>query len=317
MWHFHITLRFWRSLGGLTDMKFDLTDLQLFLNIVDAGSITAGAERSHLALASASERLRKMEQSLGTGLLVRLPRGIEVTAAGAALTHHARLMLQQQHRLKAELSGFVQASKSHVCLYANSAALTEFLPSKLAAWLAENPHVRLKLKERTSADIVHAIAAGLADVGMVSNAVNSKELSMHPLASDDLVVLVSQAHRCAGQKQVGFGDIMSEPFVGLSEGSALQKYIAQQAEMLGGKLDVRVHMNTFAGVCEMVAHDVGVGMVPWSAAKRYRRKYPFHLLSLTDDWAHRQLCACFRNWDGLSAPIKSLLQGLGVDENGV
>ena len=73
-------------------MKFDLTDLQLFLNIVDAGSITAGAERSHLALASASERLRKMEQSLGIALLVRLPRGTEVTAAGAALAHHARLM---------------------------------------------------------------------------------------------------------------------------------------------------------------------------------------------------------------------------------
>ena len=52
-------------------MKFDLTDLQLFLNIVDAGSITAGAERSHLALASVSERLRKMEQSLGIALLVK------------------------------------------------------------------------------------------------------------------------------------------------------------------------------------------------------------------------------------------------------
>ena len=317
MWHFHITLRFWRSLGGLTDMKFDLTDLQLFLNIVDAGSITAGAERSHLALASASERLRKMEQSLGTGLLVRLPRGTEVTAAGAALAHHARLMLQQQHRLKTELSGFVQTSKSHVCLYANSAALTEFLPSKLAVWLAENPQVRLTLKERTSVDIVHAIAAGLADVGMVSNAVHSKGLSIHPVATDDLVVLVSQAHRCASQKKVGFGDIMSEPFVGLSEGSALQKYIAEQAEMLGGKLDVRVHMNTFAGVGEMVAHGVGVAVVPWSAAKSYRRKYPYQSLSLMEDWAHRQLCACFRNWDGLSAPIKSLLQGLGVAENSV
>ena len=140
---------------------------------------------------------------------------------------------------------------------------------------------------------------------------------MHPVATDDLVVLVSQTHRCASQKKVGFGDIMSEPFVGLSEGSALQKYIAEQAEILGGKLDVRVYMNTFAGVGEMVAHGVGVAVVPWSAAKRYRRKYPYQSLSLMEDWAHRQLCACFRNWDGLSAPIKSLLQGLGVAENGV
>ena len=152
---------------------------------------------------------------------------------------------------------------------------------------------------------------------MVSNAVHSKELSIHPLATDDLVVLVSQSHRCASQKKVSFEDILTEPFVGLSEGSALQKYIAEQAEILGGKLDVRVYMNTFAGVGEMVAHGVGVAVVPWSAAKRYRRKYPYQSLSLTEDWAHRQLCACFRNWDELSVPIKSLLLGLGVDENGV
>ncbi len=77
-------------------MRLDLADLQLFLCIADAGSITAGAQRANLALASASERLRKMESAVGVALLERRPRGVITTEAGEALAHHARLMLRQQ-----------------------------------------------------------------------------------------------------------------------------------------------------------------------------------------------------------------------------
>ena len=52
-------------------MRFDLADLSLFRHIVDAGSITHGAERANLALAAASTRIRNMEDALGAALLVR------------------------------------------------------------------------------------------------------------------------------------------------------------------------------------------------------------------------------------------------------
>ena len=57
-------------------MRFDFTDLNLFRHVVEAGSITHGAERSHLALAAASTRIRKMELGFGTELLVRGRQGV-------------------------------------------------------------------------------------------------------------------------------------------------------------------------------------------------------------------------------------------------
>jgi hypothetical protein len=45
-------------------MRFDLVDLRLFLHVADAHSITHGARRANLALASASERIRGMEKML-------------------------------------------------------------------------------------------------------------------------------------------------------------------------------------------------------------------------------------------------------------
>ena len=50
-------------------MRFDLTDLSLFRHVVEAGSITHGAARAHLALGAASTRIRNMEDTLGASLL--------------------------------------------------------------------------------------------------------------------------------------------------------------------------------------------------------------------------------------------------------
>ena len=63
-------------------MRFDLADLSLFRHVIDAGSITRGAERAHLALAAASTRIRHMEETLGATLLVRTRQGVTPTQAG-------------------------------------------------------------------------------------------------------------------------------------------------------------------------------------------------------------------------------------------
>ena len=93
-----------------TSMRFDLVDLRLFLFVVEAASITHGAARAGMALASASERIRLMEDSLGAPLLERNRRGVRATPAGSALVHHAQLVIQQLERMRAELSEYAEGS---------------------------------------------------------------------------------------------------------------------------------------------------------------------------------------------------------------
>ncbi|HDR9248310.1 TPA: LysR family transcriptional regulator, partial [Burkholderia vietnamiensis] len=87
-------------------MRFDLTDLRLFLNICEAGTITGGAERTHITLQAASERIRGMEDELGVPLLHRAKSGVQATDAGHALEHHARTVLQQIDQMRGELQQY-------------------------------------------------------------------------------------------------------------------------------------------------------------------------------------------------------------------
>ncbi|HEY6774348.1 MAG TPA: LysR family transcriptional regulator [Oxalicibacterium sp.] len=292
-------------------MKFDLVDLRLFLCVVDAGSITAGARQANLALASASERISNIESDAGVVLLERSRRGVVTTEAGEALAHHARLILRQHDLLQGELRDFDVGARGTLQLYANTAALTDLLPQKLAPWLAQHPRLNIDLRERTSAEIVKMIGAGLAEAGVVSDAVNSSGLAIQPIASDHLVLIVPVTHRLAESKEVSFADVAGEQFVGLEAGSALQDHIDAHAADLRKTLALRIRMKNFEGSCQMVSQEVGVAIIPLAAARRFQRRYPFKILTLREHWARRQLCLCFQQWHTLSKPMQSLLAHLG------
>ena len=112
--------------------------------------------------------------------------------------------------------------------------------------------------------------------------------------------------------QPGFAEVAGETFVALAEGNALQTYIEDQARDIGRRLDVRIRMKTFEGVCIMVGHGIGVGIVPRTIARQHRRSTHTVAVALSDAWAQRRLCACFAGWAQLSPAMRSLLLHLGV-----
>jgi DNA-binding transcriptional LysR family regulator len=213
--------------------------------------------------------------------------------------------------LQGELRDFGAGARGTLVLYANTAALTGLLPQRLAPWLAQRPRLNIDLRERTSAEIVRLINAGLAEAGIVSDAVNPTGLTIQPVAGDPLALIVPAEHRLAGAKEVLFADIVGEQFVGLEAGSAFQDHIESHAAALRKTLAVRIRMKNFEGACQMVSEGVGIAPIPLAAAKRCQRRYRFKTLMIKDKWARRQLCLCFDQWNALSKPMQSLLEHLG------
>ena len=107
-------------------MRFDLTDLRLFLAVVDAASITQGAADVGLSLSAASERLRDMEAAGGVKLLERGRRGVLPTPAGEVLAHHARLIQRQMAQMRGELGKHASALRSTIRLCVNACVVRLF-----------------------------------------------------------------------------------------------------------------------------------------------------------------------------------------------
>ena len=291
-------------------MRFDLTDLKLFQHVVEAGSITAGADRMHLAVAAASTRIRNMELELGTPLLNRDRQGVQPTPAGRTLLHHARLLLQQAERMRGELSEYADGLKGHIRLLSNTNALTEFLPEPLSNFLASHPHVNIDLEERLSDEIVAAVADGKADIGIVAGTEDVTGLEVFPFRVDRFVLVTSPSHPLAKSNSIAFSDVLDFDFVGLDRSSSLQRFLSEKADRVGKRLKLRVQLRSFDAVCRLVDCNVGIGVVPETTAERNSKTMTLHRIQLTDDWALRNLTICVRKLADLPTHAQELVRDL-------
>jgi len=291
-------------------VRFDLTDLRLFCDVVEAGSITGGAERSALALAAASTRIRGMEEQLGARLLTRSRQGVTPTEAGRTLLRHARTIIAQSARMREDLGAFAGGLTGEVRLLANTNALAEFLPEALSSFLAAHPHVTVDLEERLSDEIVGLIAEGVGDVGIVAGTVDMAALETFPFRSDRFVVVTSADHPMAAQQAVSFSEVLAHDFVGLERSSSLQRFLAGKAAREGRPLRLRVQLRSFDSVCRLVECGVGVGVVPKTTAARAAKTMRLGVVELTDDWALRELRICVRAMDRLGLFARELVNAL-------
>lgn len=291
-------------------MRYDMTDLRLFLHVVEAGSITAGADRAHLALAAASARIRGMEDELGTPLLERMRHGIEPTAAGRTLVLHARTILRQVADMRGALGDHARGVTAQVRLLCNTAVLTEFLPDVLGPFLSRHPHINVELQECPSGEIVRLVTAGRADLGVVANSVDHGRLAVQPFRIDQLVAVMPRHHPLSGRGAAGFGDLLGYPFVGLTKGSALQNHLDGHAERLGSRIDYRVRLHDADAVCRVVAENAGIAVVSETAALRCGRNMALRHIPLTDGWARRELMLCAQDFEELPPHTQRLLEAM-------
>lgn len=292
-------------------MRFDLVDLRLVLNVAEAGSITHGAARSGMTLASASERIRAMELALRVPLFERKRRGVIPTAAGATMVQHARLVTLQLELMAGELGQHAKGLRGRVRVFSNTAATQEFLPPVLGPFLAAHPHVDIELEERPSTEIVRGVASGQADLGIVADAVDPAiELETFPFAEDRLVLVTPTRHHLAKRRRLAFQDALSYDFIGLPAGSALQEHLDGHATRNGHQLRLRVRVQGFDAICRIVASGIGVAVVSRSAALRCRVSMALHVAPLTDAWALRHLRICVKNLRALPVHAQSLVEQL-------
>ena len=291
-------------------MRVDLTDMRLFRDVAEAGSITAGAARSRLALAAASTRIRGLELDIGAPLLVRSRSGVTLTPAGRALLSHARGLLANAERLVEDLRAYGSGLAGEVRLLSNTNAITEFLPEALATFLAANPGVSVDLEERLSDEIVGLVAEGAADMGIVAGTADLGALESFPFRTDRFVLVTAADHPLAGAAAVGFAEALDYDLVGLDRASALQRFLTEKAARAGRALRLRVQVRSFDAVCRLAEAGVGVGVAPQTTAQRAAATMRLAVIPLADDWALRELTLCVRDLATLKPTARRLADAL-------
>lgn len=290
--------------------RLDLVSLALFNLVVRTGSISGGAALAHLAVGAASKRITDLEAAVGAPLLERHSRGVKPTAAGEALHRHALRILADVDQLEADLSDHARGIVGVVRLWANTSAITQFLPADVAGFTAAHPGIRIELDEKDSDEVVLAVLDGRADIGIFAERTPTLGLQTTPYRSDRLVLVVPAGHALAGRRRVAFADATAYEFVSLSQGTSLAKRLALEAQALGRRLKLRIHVRSFDAMAQMVAAGLGIAVLPDAAVQPYLRALGLKRIELSDAWVTRELLIGARDLTALARPVRLLLDHL-------
>jgi DNA-binding transcriptional LysR family regulator len=281
--------------------------MKLFASVVEHANIAAASRINNIAASAVSKRISDLEALLGVKLLYRLKDGVEPTPGGIVLVRHVQRVLAQLAELDAEISEYSDGDKGQVRIWANTSAVTQFLPEDLTHYLGQYPDVGILLKEETSGIIVNGVRDGLADIGIFSEHTSHTGLETRVYRRDTLMVIVPRDHPLEGRPGVKMLDVAQYQQVGLQDGSSLQAKLTHEAVVNEKALRFRVKVMSFDGVRRMVEAGLGVAVLPAGAVLPYLGTGMFSSVPLDEPWATRALLIGCREYRSLPVVARSLL----------
>ncbi|HUD92920.1 LysR family transcriptional regulator [Sphingobium sp.] len=291
--------------------RLDLTTLRIFLAVAETENLSQAAQRENIAPSAASKRLSDLEATIGTALMYRLPRGMELTPAGHKLAEHARAIFDNINRIENELTDFSQGVRGHVRMFVNKSSLVERLPNDLDRFLRKYPDVKIDLEEENSVVIVKAVRDGHSDIGIyIDESVSVEGLQTCDYCTDHLALITHISHPLAGEPSISFREVLDHDLIGLDRVSALEYLISRSAMELGTSPRVRFRVASLDAGCRMVAAGLGALIAPIRIIDSYRDEIGLKAVPLSDSWAARRLRIAVRTFDNLSMPARLMIAHL-------
>ena len=191
----------------------DLVALELFVEAVDSGSLSAAARRRRISQPSASESLRRLERRLGVTLLVRSPRGSQPTVEGERLVATAREVLGALARFAAEADAVRAGVRSQLRVAASYTNAEYVLPASIVEFGRQHPDIAVRLTVANSDDVARMLRAGNADLGFIEGPVDLTGLRARRVGRDELAVVVAPRHRWARRGALTVEDLAATPLL--------------------------------------------------------------------------------------------------------
>jgi LysR family transcriptional regulator, hca operon transcriptional activator len=244
----------------------ELRHLRYFIAVAEEGSLTLAAEkRLHTAQPSLSRQIRDLEYEVGTKLLNRSVRGIELTAAGRAFLDHARLALAQAEAAAEAARRAAQPAKPTFAMGFQTGQEVDWLPRATNVLRDELLNIEIRVSSDHSTTLADDLQRGKLDIAFLRRE-QKPDLDYKVVAREPLVVILPSDHRLAATTVVDPRDLAGEKFIGISEvPRVLRAVVNDYLKRSGIEIAPHFEIDNFAMAISLVASTHGVALLPASA----------------------------------------------------
>jgi len=194
-------------------MHVHLIALRYFGATVRHGSMRQAAESLHVAASAINRQILKLEDQLQCKLFERLPEGVRLTAAGEVLYRHILSLERDLNRTIAEIDDLRGLRRGHVAIACEDGIARDFLPGVLSEFHREFPRVTYSVDVTSGPDIVGAVIAGAADIGIGLYPPYRSDISIEAEINIPIGVIAAPGHPFAARRQARLSDLVNEKVI--------------------------------------------------------------------------------------------------------
>lgn len=213
-----------------------LTSLDVFISVVELGSISAAARVHGISQPSVSTRIRQLERQVGAELLTKGPNGSVPTAAGVLVAGWGEAVLDATRKLLGAVDSMRQGSQ-HLRISASYTVAEQLLPQWLGQLHMREPSIRVELEVVNSAGVLDHVREGSARLGFIESAGPTTGLGSVKVGTDELVVVVGNTHPWGRKRRpLSPAELAATPLVVRESGSGTREVLENALGELGLEL---------------------------------------------------------------------------------
>jgi LysR family hca operon transcriptional activator len=260
----HHTLLSWHRCLTSMGVKLELRHLRYFVAVAEAGSLTVAAARKlHTSQPSLSRQIRDLESELGSQLLTRRARGIELTPAGRTFLDHARLVLSQVEAATEAARRVAHPSKPCFTMGFLTGHELRWMPEAMRILRDELPNIDVMISSQYSPLLADGLSKGKIDAAFLRRETGQPDLAFRLLVKEPLMVVLPSDHRLAALKAISPRDLVGETFVAVSSTApVLRTIIDKYLKRSGVDITPDHEADHLSMGMSLIASTGGVGLLP-------------------------------------------------------
>lgn len=243
----------------------EFRQLKYFVRIVELGSLSRASADLFIAQPALSHQLANLEDELKVKLLSRSVRGVAATEAGAVFYRHARAMLRQMERMRADVLHAGDHPQGEVSVGLPTSAATILAPALIAACAERFPDIRLQITESLSGHLEELVVNGRIEMSLLFEPAQGDaaaprgklagHMDVRPLLLEELVLI--RAHQEDAQAEVSLEQAAQYPLVLPGKSNVTRQIIDAAFAAAGLPMRVIAELDSLATIRAVVAGGVG------------------------------------------------------------
>jgi LysR family nitrogen assimilation transcriptional regulator len=238
----------------------DLKQLEYFLNVVDLGGFSRAARLLGVAQPAISRQVRSLEVELRQTLLVRNGRGATPTEAGKRLLAHARGILQQVDRARAEVDEIKGAPVGHVVVGLPPTLARLVTTAIVREFRASFPHATLSIMDGLSSYMHEWLQVGRIDIGVLYNPAPHPAIDSRPLLEEALCFVARDGDGGA-RGSMPLAELPRHPLIIPSRPNAIRTLVETRLAAIGARPQVAMEIDAVGAILELVAEGYGAAVL--------------------------------------------------------